>query len=448
MWSEGLTRCSQTAVAAGFALLLFGCGDDKHATTYDPIGAGDAGGSDAGHHHASAPGPGDAGEHDHVIHSGDLALCAYDDEDVLELPGNAALGEVAIANDEHGFALAFHDADGGLWIDAVPLAGAADAPVHITRAADEPSAAALVTSTRQLLLGWRSDSGATPVLHAREMSTTDHAAIELTGALADGKAGGQLFALLGLDAGFVAAYVQIIGGKPELRAQRIDDDGRAHGDAVAIAGVAARVPEDLHLARLDADELLLAWLERDADGAGQVMGLVLSPQLAVQGKPLRLSQFAAHDARFDLAARRLSVGLVYHALDGGTRDAIKYRRIGADGSVSEPAFNVVEAPGRARDASIAAFGQGYAVAYRVLPSLGVDNAGLRVAFINQFGAIVHVADLGETSEAGGRTTLSATADGHLLVGHTHVGPSASSASTRALAMYCPGALKLCGGKTE
>jgi hypothetical protein len=176
------------------------------------------------------------------------------------------------------------------------------------------------------------------------------------------------------------------------------------------------------------------------------MGLVLSSELDAQGKPYALSQLAVHDGRFDLAARELSAGLVYHALDGATRDAIKYRRIAADGSVSEPAFNVVEAPGRARDASIAAFGQGYAVAYRVLPSLGVDNPGLRIAFINQFGAIVYVADLGDTSEQGGRTALSATTDGHLLVAHTYAGPS--SATTRALSLYCPGALVLCGGESE
>ena len=156
--------------------------------------------------------------------------------------------------------------------------------------------------------------------------------------------------------------------------QRVDAGGQKQGDAVRVDGVATRAPEDLHLAQLDDGELLLAWLERDDAGDGHVMGLVLAADFSAQGKPFALSQFAAHDARFDLAARQLSVGLVYHALDGGTRDAIKYRRIAADGSVSDPAFNVVDAPGRARDASIAAFGQGYAVAFRSLPSLGVDHA--------------------------------------------------------------------------
>lgn len=447
MWSERVVRAA--SIAALLAYSLAACGGEKHATTYaDPIASGDAGHEDGGRHRDSsaAPGLGDAGDLDHVIHSGDVALCGYDDDDALELPGNAALGEVALANDERGYALAFHDADGGLWIDAVPLAGKADAPVHIVSASDQPSAAALATSGSQVLLGWRDDHGDQPVLRAREMSTTEHAAIALTGALADGKGGGQLFALLGVDAGFVAAYVQGSGAARELRVQRIDGDGRAQGQARAIDGIAARAPEDLHLAKLDDGKLLLAWLERDARGDGHVMGLVLSPELAAQGKPYALSELAAHDARFDLAARRLSAGLVYHALDGDTREAIKYRRIDADGSVSEPAFNVVEAPRRARDASIAAFGQGYAVAYRVLPSLGVDNPGLRIAFINQFGAIVYVAELGDTSEHGGRTALSATADGHLLVAHTYAGPS--SATTRALALYCPGALVLCGGKSE
>jgi hypothetical protein len=173
------------------------------------------------------------------------------------------------------------------------------------------------------------------------------------------------------------------------------------------------------------------------------MSLALGADLHAHGDPVALSKNAVHDARFDLAARRQSEGLIYHAMDGDVRDAIKYRRVDPQGLASEAVLNIVNAPGRARDGSIAAFGQGYAVAYRELPSLGVDHPAVHIAFVNQFGEVVHEAELGTTTETGGRTTVSATSDGHLLVGWTSAQPS--SATTHALKLYCPGALILCGG---
>jgi hypothetical protein len=225
--------------------------------------------------------------------------------------------------------------------------------------------------------------------------------------------------------------------------QRFGVDGQLVGDRQTVDGVGARAPEDLHLAQLDGGAVLLAWLERDDMGQGHVMAQSLKADLGKRGTPIELSKNAAHDARFDLSARRNSEGLIYHALDGDVRDAIKYRRVDPQGATSQAVLNVVNAPGRARDGSIAAFGQGYAIAYRELPSLGVDHPGIHLAFVNQFGEVVHRAELAESTEGGGRTSVSATTDGHVLVGWTTELPS--GATTQALALYCPGALVLCGG---
>ena len=86
------------------------------------------------------------------------------------------------------------------------------------------------------------------------------------------------------------------------------------------------------------------------------------------------------------------------------------------------------------------------MAYRALPSLGVPEPVIRVAFINQFGAIVHEAEIAETTESGGRTTLAATRDGHLLVGWSSAWPAGPA--THALKLHCPGALILCGGHVD
>jgi hypothetical protein len=108
--------------------------------------------------------------------------------------------------------------------------------------------------------------------------------------------------------------------------------------------------------------------------------------------------------------------------------------------------NLVNAPGRAVDGSIDAFGQGYVVAYRALPSLGVDAPRIVVAFVNQFGRVVHRADLAETTEAAGEVRVGASADGRLLVAWTSA--RGSSAMAHALELDCPGALQLCGGAIE
>jgi len=59
---------------------------------------------------------------------------------------------------------------------------------------------------------------------------------------------------------------------------------------------------------------------------------------------------------------------------------------------------------------------------------------------------VHEAEIAEATEQGGRTTVSATADGHVLVGYTSLWPA--GATTHAVKLHCPGALVLCGGALE
>jgi len=92
-------------------------------------------------------------------------------------------------------------------------------------------------------------------------------------------------------------------------------------------------------------------------------------------------------------------------------------------------------------------GQGYAIAYRALPSLGVEQPTLRLAFINQFGRIVHETELAQTSETGGPTSVGASEDGHVLVGWATTSPS-GTATIHAVQLDCPGALLLCGGTPQ
>jgi hypothetical protein len=388
----------------------------------------------------------DAGNFDVKIYSGDRYLCGYDTQDLLGFDGSSTLEEIASATDERGFALLHHDQAGGLWIEGVPIDGQAQAPVALLNASEQATGVAIVANGVHFLLAWQVPGDAARRLRVRELSTPDQAVTELTDQLALGTGGGQLSALAAVGDGFVVAFAETSGASPELRLQRFSADGQRMSEPLTVAGIGARAPEDIHLAPLDSGGALLAWLERDASSQGHIMGLPLSSSLSKSGESSELSKNAVFDAPFDLAGRRQSEGLIYHAKDGDVRDAIKYRRVDPSGVATQAVLNLVNAPGRVRDGSIAAFGQGYAVAYRELPSLGVDHPTVHIAFVNQFGAVVHQAELSDTTEGGGRTTVAATADGHLLVGWTTELPS--GASTNALKLYCPGALVLCGGTAK
>jgi hypothetical protein len=425
-------------------LAVAGCGDDGDAEVFAPVGPG---GHDGGARDAAAIAPRDAGQHDTEIFSGDLYLCGYDAADALVRTGNAAQPDLAIAADARGFALVHRDADGSLAITAVPITAPAQDPVRIVRASDAPAAIALAARAAGFLLSWRTGGDAGVELNVRELSASTNPVVTLTDALAPQTGVGELTALLGLPDGYVATWIEASGGEPALHAVAIGSSGEPTAAARTLAlGADAAAALDLHLGALADGRAMLAWLERDADGAARVVGQTLGAGLAVEGEAAQLSKHAVADARFDLAGRGPSAGLIYPALDGDVREAIKFRRIDADGVATEAVLNIVNAPGRAVGGAIAAFGQGYAVAYRALPSLGVPAPVIRVAFIDQFGAIVHEAELGETTETGGPTALAATADGHLLVGWTSEWPSGPA--THALKLDCPGALVLCGGPLE
>ena len=142
--------------------------------------------------------------------------------------------------------------------------------------------------------------------------------------------------------GFLVAYAERVGKTSEVRVQRIDADGTADGDALTIDGVGERAPEDLHLAQLDAGNVLLAWFERDARATGASWGSRSRRRWRRRARSRSSSRSTRWRKRASISrARSRTAGLLYHAKDGDTRDTVKYRRIDGDGQVTEAAFNVV-----------------------------------------------------------------------------------------------------------
>jgi hypothetical protein len=418
---------------------LAACGDDDTSTSgTNP--------SDRTHHRDASVSPMPAKDAatpsgpDHELLSGNTYLCGWDDEDALELAGSTSFGEVAIATDERGFALVHHDDKGALRVEAIPIGATAQPSVRLIDAADGPGHSTVAATKEHFLLLYRDGSQ----LDARVLE--DGASpVALSEHLAAPQSDGERFALTALEGHFVAAWIDDADSESAgVHVQALDLGGSPLAEATLLAEPAPSAPLDVELGRLDGERVLLAWHEQDDAGVGRVMAVPLDAELTPEHAPVQVSKNPVAEARFDLGARALGAGVIYQAREGGIRDAVKFRRVDPQGEASQPELSIVNAPGRARDGAIAAFGQGYAVTYRALPSLGVDQPAIRVAFINEFGRIVYEDELSPTSESGGRTSVSASSDGHLVVGWSATEDN-GSATMHAVQLDCPGALVLCGG---
>ncbi len=420
--------------ALGCTLALGACAGHKRAPLLVATSATDDAGSagDAGSKTTTAT-P-DAGKH--AIASDGTALCIYNDDDRFVVEEQARPLVLRAAASHAGFGLVFQRSDGALFVQAVPLQGAAAAPVAVAAASEQATAPALVASETSFLLGYR----ASDTLVVRGLMADASAPLTLASSLAPTDLG-EPWALGAGPNGFLASWVDAAGGG--IRLQSLDDSGAASGVPQLVA-LAQRKPRQLALAQLSTGESFLAWREADASGNQAVFGQKLGISLAAAGIPTQLSNNSVAPGAFQLAGRFDSVGLLYPALDGGVREALKLRRIDASGAPDGPVLNVANAPRVVNAGSIAAFGRGYALVYRELPSLGRAQGAVRIAFVNQFGSVVYDAELSALDDASAGTTSVATnGSDALIVSWTEAGQP--GARVHAIRMACPGALVLCGG---
>jgi hypothetical protein len=192
---------------------------------------------------------------------------------------------------------------------------------------------------------------------------------------------------------------------------------------------------------------------REAGSDGDLLfGQKLSATLAKSGSPVQLSKSAVSGGSFALSARADSAGLLYPALDGAVRRALKLRRVDDTGMPEGPVLNVANAPRVVDAGSVTAFGRGYAVVYRELPSLRQDYPSIRIAFVNPFGSVVYDAELARfeaaAADVNASVATSVAAAGGEAIAVAWTEPDVAGAKLRALRLSCPGALVLCGGKVQ
>lgn len=437
---DRLCACVTAAwLVAASTTALIGCGDDANEPPKVVQGDDDAGQDDAG-----SVGPRGADAGDNSIVAGDTHLCSYDDDDRLTVANQLRGDVLASAANELGAGLVFQRVDGALFAAAVPASGALPSPSAVTTADDEASAPRLAASATRFLLGYVRERDAERALVVRDLMDPAAAALVLSRTLAPSSAHGEPWAVAEGADGFVTAFLDDQGA----HLQALTTNAAPSGSSKPLELGPMHDPLALALGRFASGGLLVAFPETSAAGETHLFGQRVSETLEPSGSPLQLSKNAIAQGIFGLAARRDSAGLLYPALDGGVRAALKLRRIDESGQPEGPVLNVANAPRIVDSGSIAAFGRGYALVYRELPSLGREQATLRIAFVNPFGSVVYDAELAKldpTAEAGASSVAAADGPG-LVVSWTE--PGADGATLHALRLRCPGALVLCGGTVD
>ena len=432
-------RASRVLEALVLSVLLSSCSCDaeerQRPLTHTP--------GDGGRDWDAAFGEIDAGaDSGHDIISNGTRLCSYDDEDIVTLEAHDAELGLSSATNDVGFALLHHAQDGALVIEAVEVGQTAQPTVRLVPAASAPRKAMIAASEDAFAMAFvASDTLSLRLLEGGAETHVLSEAVEL------GEGGAELFDLIGDGDGYRAIYAEREAGEIVVRVQAIDASGAPDGDVTSVALPEGTEPGHIALAKLD-EGYLLGYSEavaEDEDGT-RVMGLVLDDAFEGDGEPVLLSMTPSNRLAFALDARAGSAGVLYQGLEGGVRPTVKLQRVEGDGSIEQDSLNITSAPRRATDGSLAAFGQGYAVAYRAQTSLGAEQPSIRIAFVNQFGLVVHDAELAATTDEPGPTSVTSTADGKLLV--SWISLDGQTPVTRAIQLDCPGALLLCGGRVD
>jgi hypothetical protein len=451
------SRISKLALLAGLVLQLglSACSSEKARAPgvtgpgHDDDDAGPA------HDDADVPMPRpDAGQTD--IYSGETFLCTFAADDEITGPAELRADVLGTAANAQGFGQVFQRSDGAVFLRAIDITGLPQAPSAVVAASTLVHSPALVASEAGFLLGYREERGPNQALVLRDLDDASTPQTVVTESLyaaapatSTGSAEGQreAWALVGNEAGYVVAYREA-DDTQHVHVRGLDAQGQLT-DASAALDLAATPATQLQLARFEQGGLLLTYAHEDGDAAAlqrKVSGQRLQSTLEPVGAPQVLSQSPLSESPFIVAAREDSAGVIYPSRDGGIRHALKVRRISTDGAPEGPELNVADAPRVVRDGSIAAFGRGYVVVYRELPSPGQEDAIVRIAFINPFGSVVHDAKLSDTVNLPAHTSV-AVQGPYLLASWMTPAPS-GSATIQALRMHCPGALVLCGGQLE
>jgi hypothetical protein len=163
-----------------------------------------------------------------------------------------------------------------------------------------------------------------------------------------------------------------------------------------------------------------------------------------------LSTEAGSNGSIDLASDEEGAGAIY-SLNQGESQQLWFQPLGLDGRAlpvmtggktgggADP-HRIVGPPDKAADVSMTKLPVGFAVAYRVLPSVGVDSPRIRVHFLESFGRIIGMSDVALATMYGGRTAIESAYDGRVVIGYSDSDDETGATTIYGIKLPCVGGL--------
>ena len=141
-----------------------------------------------------------------------------------------------------------------------------------------------------------------------------------------------------------------------------------------------------------------------------------------RGEPIKLTERVGAASSVSIANRADGGGIVYSIVIDGIPQ-VRYFRLDQSGDPVADERVLISSPRQAQDASIAALGTGFAVAYRELPSIERESPEIRLVFITREGNTARDMagrlvsfPVAPATVSTGRTNIAVSIDGQVMVG--------------------------------
>lgn len=159
----------------------------------------------------------------------------------------------------------------------------------------------------------------------------------------------------------------------------------------------------------------VAWVDTQSVDRGAFIQ-PLSETGVVVGSPIKLAAVVSGKSSVDLADGAMNAAVVYSTVTDNVAFEVRFRQLDELGQPTGIEERIVTRAERGTDASIAAIGNGYVVAYRELPAVDDGSAIIKLFLIDKTGRrLGEAAEIATTTAGGGRVTVRSSFDGRFTV---------------------------------